>query len=328
MAANIEDLITKASSVSKGGVGFPAKAVVSKAREVGGNTLEFESLEGWTTDTAVHFSVYDPEDKDNTQVDYKGIVEGNTVTNLTRIMGNEDIGNKVGNIAVLNPTFGWLDDIYLGLSKTHNQSGELKENVVQEKNIANGAVSKEKLKSDVLSSYATKDDVNLAVTSVYKYRGSVENQEALPQSEQTTGDVYNVEDTGDNYAWDGKKWDKLAGTVDLSGYATTANMNSALEKKADKTEVESALALKADKTELDKKQNKLMAGTNITIEGDTINATAAPYTLPAATKDKLGGVKVGEGLAVTEDGTLSASGGASVVEYTDSEWNAIGFKMS
>lgn len=33
------------------------------------------------------------------------------------------------------------------------------------------------------------------------------------------------------------------------------------------------------------------------------------YTLPAASSDTLGGIKVGEGLTMTEDGVLSASGG-------------------
>lgn len=37
-------------------------------------------------------------------------------------------------------------------------------------------------------------------------------------------------------------------------------------------------------------------------------ATGEGYTLPAATADTLGGVKVGDGLAITEDGTLSATG--------------------
>ena len=32
------------------------------------------------------------------------------------------------------------------------------------------------------------------------------------------------------------------------------------------------------------------------------------YTLPAATETTLGGVKVGEGLSITEDGVLSANG--------------------
>lgn len=91
---------------------------------------------------------------------------------------------------------------------------------------------------------ATKNYVDSAVASVYKYKGSVANQAALPQSDQTVGDVYNVEDTGHNYAWDGSKWDQLAGTVDLSGYLTTQNAASTY---ATKTE----LSAKADSSALD-----------------------------------------------------------------------------
>lgn len=80
---------------------------------------------------------------------------------------------------------------------------------------------------------ATKAYVDAAVSSVYKYKGSVVNQAALPSSNQVTGDVYNVEDTGDNYAWDGSKWDKLAGTVDLSAYLTIANASQTYLTKAD-----------------------------------------------------------------------------------------------
>lgn len=80
---------------------------------------------------------------------------------------------------------------------------------------------------------ATKQYVDNAVASVYKYKGSVANEAALPSSNQTVGDVYNVEDTGDNFAWTGTDWDKLAGTVDLSNYATVAQVNA----KADDDEV-------------------------------------------------------------------------------------------
>ena len=73
---------------------------------------------------------------------------------------------------------------------------------------------------------ATKAYVDSAIASVYKYRGSVANQAALPQSDRVVGDVYNVEDTGDNYAWDGTQWDKLAGTVDLSAYLTKTDAAS------------------------------------------------------------------------------------------------------
>lgn len=72
----------------------------------------------------------------------------------------------------------------------------------------------------------TKTEVDAKVSSVYKYKGSVANEAALPQEDQVVGDVYNVEDTGMNVAWDGTKWDKLGSTVDLSAYMTTETANS------------------------------------------------------------------------------------------------------
>lgn len=75
--------------------------------------------------------------------------------------------------------------------------------------------------------YATKSDIS----SVYKYKGSVESYAELPQSEQQIGDVYNVETAdsshgvkaGDNVAWNGTAWDVLSGTVDLSNYYDMTN---------------------------------------------------------------------------------------------------------
>lgn len=68
------------------------------------------------------------------------------------------------------------------------------------------------------------DDLGLA--SAYKYKGSVAEYTNLPTSDQVTGDVYNVESDGMNYAWNGSAWDALGGTVDLSACVTgsgTAN---------------------------------------------------------------------------------------------------------
>ena len=55
------------------------------------------------------------------------------------------------------------------------------------------------------SDYALKSDI----TNMYKYKGSVATVSALPSSGQTAGDVYNVEATGMNYAWNGTEWDAL-----------------------------------------------------------------------------------------------------------------------
>lgn len=61
-----------------------------------------------------------------------------------------------------------------------------------------------------LTSQTTKADIGLA--GVYKYKGSVATYADLANIQNPdVGDVYNVEDTGDNYAWSGTEWDQLGG---------------------------------------------------------------------------------------------------------------------
>lgn len=63
-----------------------------------------------------------------------------------------------------------------------------------------------------LSNYALKSDIS----SMYKYKGSVATTSALPSSGNTTGDVYNVEASGMNYAWDGTAWDALGESFQIT----------------------------------------------------------------------------------------------------------------
>lgn len=55
------------------------------------------------------------------------------------------------------------------------------------------------------SSYALKSDI----TNMYKHKGSVATESALPTTGNTAGDVYNVTATGMNYVWTGDAWDAL-----------------------------------------------------------------------------------------------------------------------
>lgn len=100
--------------------------------------------------------------------------------------------------------------------------------------IADDAVTADKLADGINVStftndagYQTSSDVqgaiSTAISSVYKYKGTVANEGALP-SEPTpaTGDVYNVTDTGMNYAWDGTKWDALGSVTTLETLGVTA----------------------------------------------------------------------------------------------------------
>lgn len=65
--------------------------------------------------------------------------------------------------------------------------------------------------------------INNAVSSAYKYKGSVANREALPSNAQV-GDVYDLQDTGMNVAWNGTAWDDLGTTIDLSGYVQETDL--------------------------------------------------------------------------------------------------------
>ena len=107
-------------------------------------------------------------------------------------------------------------------------------------------------KADASSVY-TKTEIDGKLSGVYHYKGSVAKYSDLP-TDASSGDVYNIEaadktngiKAGDNVAWNGTAWDVLAGTVDLSGYATTA----ALDGKVDKVEG-SRLMTNAEGTKLE-----------------------------------------------------------------------------
>lgn len=122
------------------------------------------------------------------------------------------------------------------------------------------------LKADKSDTY-TKDEVDAKISSVYRFKGTVAAETNLPTSDNTTGDVYNVEATGANYAWDGTAWDKLSETIDLSPYLKASDAsNTYLSKSAASTTY-------ATKAELNNKQDQLTAGEGIDITDGVIKNT-------------------------------------------------------
>lgn len=141
-------------------------------------------------------------------------------------------------------------------------------------------------KATTLSGYGitdayTKAEVDGKLTGAFHYKGTVASESALPQEGNEQGDVYNVEDTGANYAWNGSSWDKLSETIDLSGYLT---IESAADTYATKNELSSeigtvnaAIESKADKTSLDAavaQINEINTTTIPTLESETQAALA------------------------------------------------------
>lgn len=88
------------------------------------------------------------------------------------------------------------------------------------------------LKTQLPDTY-TKEEIDNKITSVYKYKGSVANYESLPISDNVVGDVYNLLDTGYNYAYAGEGqgekgdgWDSLSGIIDLTEYIKIAEADT------------------------------------------------------------------------------------------------------
>lgn len=88
--------------------------------------------------------------------------------------------------------------------------------------------------SDVVETLPTTTDVNDAIvnalSSVYKFKGSVADFASLPTGygQAQIGWVYNTEDTGMNYAWTGTAWDSLGGDRIVTQLLTSAEYNTIL----------------------------------------------------------------------------------------------------
>ena len=157
--------------------------------------------------------------------------------------------------------------------------------------------------------------VQTAVSAVYKYKGSVANQSALPSDPKpATGDVYNVEDTGMNYAWNGTSWDALGTVTTLTSLGVTATATELNYMSGVTSGVQGQIdGLKAVATT---GANGLMSATDKK-KLDGIEENANHYVLPAATSGALGGVKSSAEVAVSGDGIMTLGSGINVSRFTN-----------
>lgn len=89
----------------------------------------------------------------------------------------------------------------------------------------NLATAKSYTDTSIAAVNETIDGIKDTLTDVYKYKGSVATYDLLP-TDAATGDVWNVESDGNNYAWNGTAWDSLGAIINLEGYATTEQLNN------------------------------------------------------------------------------------------------------
>ena len=121
MAALITDKFTETTNGTR-----PDPTTVTSTRSAAATTLQCAALTGWPTATAVHFATYrtnaQGEKVAGSQCDWKGIVSGTQITNLTLKAGT-DTGNSIGDTVVCMPTAAWADDVTEGLRVEHNIDG-------------------------------------------------------------------------------------------------------------------------------------------------------------------------------------------------------------
>lgn len=121
MTANITDHFTEATNGTR-----PTPSVLSAIKAIGAASLSANALTGWTTNTAVHFILYNIDTNSNkiagTQSDYKGIVSGSTITGILLKAGN-DANYGIGTVIEAAPTAAWANDIADGILVEHLQSG-------------------------------------------------------------------------------------------------------------------------------------------------------------------------------------------------------------
>ena len=143
----------------------------------------------------------------------------------------------------------------------------------------------------------TKTEIDAKLTAAMHFKGTKPTYNALPSSGNTVGDVWNILDTGENYAWDGENWDKLSETLDLSPYALTSDVDAKIATEKNRREdadtelnsliqgektraegIEAGLeANKADKSELPTKTSELINDSDFTTN-EALQAQVATLT--------------------------------------------------
>ena len=122
------------------------------------------------------------------------------------------------------------------LSGKDYQTSEDVESAITEKGYQTSSEVEEAITSKGYQTQAEVEaTVNAKVASAYKYKGTVADYASLSEKEDTAveGDVWNTEDSGQNYAWTGNAWDSLGATFDASEFVKESELTSLTNEDID-----------------------------------------------------------------------------------------------
>lgn len=189
---------------------------------------------------------------------------------------------------------------------------------------------------------ATKTELQQVIEQVsqaFKYKGSVNTYaDLLLIVDPQTGDVWNVIDTGKNYAWSGTEWDDLGGLADLSNYWSKDDLVALTRLDIDEitgsaSTVEAFLAILASSNEvmLDENLNfaePITIDKNFTID---LNGKRIQSVINNSLFDVDGGTLTikGTGTVDTVNSIASAvNGGKIVISNGTFNSDAVGFTVT
>lgn len=180
-----------------------------------------------------------------------------------------------------------------------------------------------------LSNYYTKVEVDQKIAGVLTYKGVLATVEELQSVEApATGWVYHITATGSEYAYNGSEWEELGSEVDLSAYAKTEDVTTAIE--AAKSDLEAKID--ANKVNLGEGNPNMFVITNNdgTIKASgykmggasfaadpTANTAATELAVKTAVDGKVDKV---EGKSLVDDAEIARLSG--VTNYDDTEVKA------
>lgn len=127
-------LITKGSN----GKGLATTGIVRDSRQAGSSILELQSTKNFVDNNELfHFAQWTADTVNKP-------VPGTLIEGTAKLIGSgqvsiesldhgfTDIGSSIGDIFMIKPTTGWVNDLYDALTETLNQDGTLRDDVLEE----------------------------------------------------------------------------------------------------------------------------------------------------------------------------------------------------